>query len=129
MDTEWVVKPPAERRRRRHTEAFKAQVIEACLQPGVSVAAVALANQLNANMLRIWVKAYRSRRQDDMSEATHDRSELATTTLVPVQVEAPASQGGGEIRIEVRQSQRVVQVSWPTSETNQCVRWLKELLG
>ncbi len=124
-----MVKSPAVRRRRRHTAAFKAQVIEACLQPGVSVAAVALANQINANMLRNWIKAHRVRQPGGLVE-TRDRSELAaTTTLVPVKVDAPASQGGGEIRIEVRQSQRVVQVSWPVSEASQCVRWLKELLG
>lgn len=33
-----VVKPAARRTRRRHTPECKAQVIEACLQPGVSVA-------------------------------------------------------------------------------------------
>ncbi|MFT7721726.1 MAG: transposase [Roseateles sp.] len=43
------------RRRRRHTAEFKAAVIEECLRPGVSIAAVALAHGLNANMLRKWV--------------------------------------------------------------------------
>ncbi|MFN4116079.1 MAG: transposase, partial [Inhella sp.] len=43
------------RRRRRHTAEFKAAVIEECLKPGVSIAAVALAHSLNANMLRKWV--------------------------------------------------------------------------
>lgn len=32
------------RRRRRHTGEFKAAVIEECLRPGVSIAAVALAH-------------------------------------------------------------------------------------
>ena len=43
------------RRRRRHSAEFKASVIEECLRPGVSIAAVALAHGLNANMLRKWV--------------------------------------------------------------------------
>lgn len=43
------------RRRRRHTAEFKAAVIEEGLRPGVSIAAVALAHSLNANMLRKWV--------------------------------------------------------------------------
>lgn len=43
------------RRRRRHSAEFKAAVIEECLRPGVSIAAVALAHGLNANMLRKWV--------------------------------------------------------------------------
>lgn len=58
MDTSGVeraVKPP-KRGWRRHDLAFKARVIELALQPQASVAAVALANGLNANMLRRWVR-------------------------------------------------------------------------
>ncbi|WP_114968091.1 transposase [Rhodoferax ferrireducens] len=43
------------RRLRRHSEQFKSEVIGACRQPGVSIAGVALANGLNANLLRRWV--------------------------------------------------------------------------
>ena len=43
------------RRRRRHSSEFKAAVIQECMRPGVSIAAVALAHSLNANMLRKWV--------------------------------------------------------------------------
>jgi transposase len=51
------------RRRRRHSPAFKAEAVGACQQAGVSIAAVALARGLNANMLRDWVrKAERSGR-------------------------------------------------------------------
>ena len=51
------------RRRRRHSALFKAEAVGACQQPGVSIAAVALARGLNANMLRDWVrKAERSGR-------------------------------------------------------------------
>ncbi len=54
-----AAKSAPRRTRRTHETEFKAQVIEACLQPGVSVAAVALANGLNANHLRRWVKEHR----------------------------------------------------------------------
>jgi transposase-like protein len=43
------------RRRRRHSAAFKAEAVAACLQPGVSIAAAALSRGLNANLLRRWV--------------------------------------------------------------------------
>jgi hypothetical protein len=43
------------RRRRRYTEEFKARVTEECRRPEVLIAAVALANGLNANLLRKWV--------------------------------------------------------------------------
>jgi transposase-like protein len=45
----------AKRSWRRHSAEFKVRVIEMARQPGTSVAAVALANGLNANMLRRWV--------------------------------------------------------------------------
>ena len=54
MDTN-IAHPPAGRQRRRHLPEFRASVIQACLQPGVSIAAVALANGLNANLVRKWV--------------------------------------------------------------------------
>ena len=44
------------RRRRRHSAEFKTAVIQECRKPGVSIAAVALAHGLNANMLRKWVR-------------------------------------------------------------------------
>lgn len=50
-----LIKAPMRRSRRRYTAEFKQQAIEACLQPGVSMASVALANGLNANLLRRWV--------------------------------------------------------------------------
>jgi hypothetical protein len=43
------------RRRRTHSSEFKAQVIAACNHPGISVAAVATANGINANLAPRWV--------------------------------------------------------------------------
>jgi transposase-like protein len=47
----------AARTRRFHSPAFKAQAVAACSQPGVSLAAVALAHGINANLLRRWCVA------------------------------------------------------------------------
>jgi len=44
------------RTRRTHSEAFKLSLIEACREPGASVAGVALTNGINANQLRRWSK-------------------------------------------------------------------------
>ena len=43
------------RRRRKHSDEFKAQVVTACSQPGVSIAAVSMAHGVNANLGRRWV--------------------------------------------------------------------------
>ncbi|NPT62092.1 transposase [Paraburkholderia elongata] len=37
-------------------EKFRAQAVEACRQPGVSMASVAMANGINANLLRRWAQ-------------------------------------------------------------------------
>ena len=43
------------RRRRTHRLEFKARVMQACGQPGVSIASVALLHGLNANLVRRWL--------------------------------------------------------------------------
>ncbi|MEO6292777.1 MAG: transposase [Burkholderiaceae bacterium] len=55
MHTTDIQLPSAGRRRGRYSDEFKGQVMAACKQPGVSTAAVALANGLNANLLRRWI--------------------------------------------------------------------------
>lgn len=46
------------RRRRRRPLAEKLAIIRECLQPGASLAGVALAHGANANMVRKWVVTY-----------------------------------------------------------------------
>src|SRR5215471_11390939 len=41
--------------RRRYDPASKQRLVEACLQPGVSLAGLALRHGVNANLLRKWV--------------------------------------------------------------------------
>lgn len=43
-------------RRRYDDPASKARLVAACLEPGVSISGLALANGVNANVLRKWVK-------------------------------------------------------------------------
>lgn len=123
MDTK-VAKPAGRRTRRRHDAEFKAQVIGACRQPGVSVAAVALANGLNANMLRKWVRA------DDEGGAcgkvTGDAVAMPVTGLVPVTV--VAHRPGAEIRIDVRRGGTTLQMAWPQDALAGLGPCLRELL-
>ncbi|MBK6594232.1 MAG: transposase [Burkholderiales bacterium] len=41
--------------RRTHSPEFKARVLAACSQPGASIAAVALAHGINANVVHKWL--------------------------------------------------------------------------
>jgi transposase len=43
----------------RYDAEAKRELVEACLQPGISVARMALAHGVNANLLRKWIQHYR----------------------------------------------------------------------
>lgn len=109
-------------RRRRHSAEFKAEVIQACLQPGVSTAAVALHYRLNANMVRAWVTA--------QAGTAHPRPAREATSLpvgefVPVQM-APAREPAtmADIVIEVRRGASTVTIRWPRAAAADCACWL-----
>lgn len=132
MDTP-VFSPRPSRGRRRHTAEYKAQVVAACLQPGVSIAAVALANQLNANLLRSWVNAHRDQQLAGVpANIRIDRSSgpanCPPPTLVPVTLQAADTSPSGDIQIEIRRQETIFQIVWPTSQATACAQWLREVL-
>ncbi|WAC75703.1 transposase [Roseateles sp. SL47] len=59
------------RRRRVHSDEFKARAVASCMQPGMSVAAVAMAHGVNANLLRRWV------REAEMKPPARDLAQVA----------------------------------------------------
>lgn len=120
MDKKQEVLPT---RRRRHSAEFKQMVIQACREPGVSIAAVALHYRLNANLLRRWV-------------GTHAACDTAVPTRVPVIVPSeefvplpletpPAPTTPQDIVIEVRRGAARVTVRWPRTAAAECAHWLQ----
>jgi len=125
--------PSASRPHRKHSPEFKAKVIAACLQPGVSIAAVALANQLNANFLRSWVKAYRDQQRASVpvipnSDHSSAPGNCPPATFVPVALSVAEAQPPGNIQIEIRRHQAVFQIAWPVSEATAFAQWLRDVL-
>jgi transposase-like protein len=114
--------------RRRHAPEFKAQVIEACLQPGVSVAAVALANGLNANYLRRWVKEHREQMAGSGVATSVVASDRSPAMLIPVEVEPAVATDGDEIRLDIRRGGLAVQIAWPVGQSAVLGTLLRELL-
>lgn len=68
---------PAKRTKRQHSAEFKAGVVAACEARGASVAGVALANGVNANLVRKWINKKQS---DTVSGAA---SGLVSVHIVP----------------------------------------------
>ena len=137
MNTPELQMPVAGRRRARYSEDFKRQVVAACLEPGVSTAAIALANGLNANMLRRWV----------VESVQHDPSDgpvrpgvltgvQAKTAFLPIRFDPPPSppsppvtSPAADIRIELQHGATTVHIHWPLQASGQCAQWLREVLA
>lgn len=115
------------RRRRRHSAEFKAAVIEECMRPGVSIAAVALAHSLNANMLRKWViDAEQAGARTPKVSAPGQQVHAAAPTFIPLALTAPPVEG--DIRIEMHRSGTTVNVTWPAAAAAECAAWLRDWL-
>lgn len=105
---------------RAYRAEFKAQLVAECEQPGASVAKVALAHGLNANMLHTW-------RRDVRAAPAGGRSG-AQPEFVSLPLPAPTPATTSSIRIEVRHGATTVAVSWPVDAADTCAAWLRELL-
>ena len=120
------------RRRRTHSDEFKADAVAACAQPGMSMAAVAMAHGINANLLRRWVhevemKPRREVVRTDVGDGAN--AQEPKTVFVPVSLPAPAPPAEvPDIRIELQRGPTTVTVTWPTSAASECAAWMRELL-
>jgi transposase len=107
--------------RRRHSSDLKSKVLAACAEHGVSVAQVALAHGLNANLVHKW------RRQaggvDVVAGPVRQADAFIPMTLAP----SPAPLAG-DIHIELRRGAIAVNVTWPLAAAADSAAWLRELL-
>ncbi len=114
---------PLGRRRRRYSLEFKAKLVEECRRTGVSLAAIALANGLNANLLRRWVVEHEALAAPP-PQAVVPNADFVALPLVAGPPAAPTA----DIRIEVRRGSATVTVSWPARAAGDCAAWLREWL-
>lgn len=127
-----IIELPGRRGRRRHPPEFKLRIVQACQQPGVSIAAVALANGLNANMVRKWViEAEAADRAGDTQPVDQSRDQAGPVSepvagFIPIP--APMGASAGNISVEINRGLTVVKVTWPTAAAAECAAWLRELV-
>jgi transposase len=112
----------AGRRRRRHSAEFKARLIEECRRPGVSMASVAMANGVNANLLRSWVARDGAAGRSSPAPVIAAKEEFIALPLVA----GPAAVA--DIRIELRRGATTVTIVWPARAAGECAAWLREWL-
>ena len=126
MSTNGVIST-GRRRRRRHSDLFKAEAVGACQQEGVSIAAVALARGVNASLLRRW-----------LADAERSGAPIAIRPTIPssaaehgesfIPVSLPPSITERPIRVQVRRKGRCISIEWPASAAREFALLLKELL-
>ncbi len=115
------------RSRRAHSEEFKAELVGACSEHGVSIAGIALANGINPNLLRRWM------RERGVAAPSVRLSDEPTTAVIrapefmPVKI-TPSAPAVPDIRIEARRGNAVVKVEWPVSAAGECAAWLRDWL-
>ena len=116
------------RRRRNHKEDFKQAVIAACSEPGASVAGIALANGVNANQVRRWMRERGveppRRRQPVQAVGAVVEAPLG---FIPVPMVHTAPEPP-PIRIEVRRGNAGIKIDWPISAASDCAGWLRDWL-
>ena len=127
MDT-FVNQVHSRRRRRKYSEEFKRDAVAACLAPGVSMAAVALANGLNANVLRRWVNEHETSKSIAFSPKPSDgTSAQPVPAFIPVQLgheSAPVQ----DIKMELRTGAVLINITWPVSAASECAAWVAAVI-
>jgi len=123
MDT--MTTDKKKRVRRNHSAALKAQILAECAVPGASVARVAMAHGINANIVHGWRKLARAQ---GMAPAS---APVATTvvapTFVPLAIKAMPS-ADDRIHLEVRRGALSMTIAWPRSAAADLAVWTRELL-
>lgn len=112
------------KKRRRFSPEFKARIIQACQQPGASVAAIALEHQLNANLVHKWIRKAHS--TAGLTETVPDFVPLPVSPMIS----SPSDHKSAEdkIRFEIPHHQGRITVEWPLSDAETCRSLLRELL-
>jgi transposase len=103
--------------RRTHTAVLKSQILAECEVPGASVARVAMAHGINANIVHGWRRWARERKQ----------APTAQTSFVPLAIEA-AVQTERSVAIELRRGAVSMTLNWPLSASAELAAWTRELL-
>lgn len=127
VDTLVEIQKPG-RHRRYHAESFKLAVIEACCEPEASVAGIALANGVNANQVRRWMRERGI--EPPTSRVPTPVIESAPGMLpafVPLPL-APAESALRDIRIEIRRGNEAIKIDWPVQASGDCAAWLCDWL-
>ena len=111
--------------RRIHSTELRAQVLQACRQPGASVATIARLHGLNANVVHRWRVDERTAVMPAMQGPS---SGFVAVNIRPEIQASPEPVPAPDIRVEVTRANTLVVVKWPLQDSAACAVWLREWL-
>ena len=116
----------SQRIRRKYSPEFKAEVIRACSQPGVSIRSVALTRGLSPSVVRNWLGLRGTGAGVNVAPTALQPAAQSPSGFLAVQIEN--RQTAAAIRLEIRRDSAAVIVDWPAQEAAACGAWLREWL-
>jgi transposase len=108
--------------RRRYSAELKSEVMAECDAPGASVAKVAMARGINANVVHRWRQLAREGEHGTVAKPR----EFVAVAIAP-QVSA-LGQARSDIEVELRRGAVMMEVTWPVSAAADFAAWTRELL-
>ena len=118
MDTMATVK---KRTRRDYCPKLKARILAECAAPGASVAKIAMAHGVNANLVHTWRKVTRESEQKPAE----------VTRFIPIAIEAEPATPPAQadfVEIDLQRGALTLKLRWPASATSELGTWMRELL-
>jgi transposase len=112
------------RTRQRYDAAKKARVLAECDEPGASVAKVALAHGINANVVHRW----RQLAREAQASPAKTGEFIALPLIAPAPAPAIDAPMPADIRVEPRRASITMIVTWPVSAAADFAAWTRELL-
>ena len=136
------------RRRRKHSPAYKAELVQLCLSSGASLAAIALDHGLNANLLRRWVIEHERLGLHTLDAASTDPVPVpapagalpefialgpptSTSLLMPASAHRHerAPTADATVRVELSATRMNITLHWPSSNSQALAHVLRELMA
>lgn len=108
------ITPKQKNTRRFYSKTFKANLVQQCLDPNTSIAKVARAHDINANLVHRWIR---------QGSFTHQVPEK----FIPVPVQNQQSTVYIELSIQSRIGK--IDLKWPDHQTDQLIHCLSALIS
>ncbi len=120
------------RTKRRHYSAeLKAQVLSECEAAGVSVAKVAMAHGINANIVHGWRQTQRESRQRRAAQphqCTPEQTQFVPVTMSHAAPQAFAGAQSTSIEVQLQRGALTMKLSWPGAASLELAAWMREVL-